>query len=717
MPTTDLFLAACLIINREIMNSGTAFLKSKIARRFCLLFILCAFMPTVALVVVSYNKVVSQLEEQSLIRLKREAKAYGLTLFDRMIRINNELQAIGRNVETDKKNFSTLPAYSSQDLKSLFLAIGVFQRSKEMTTVFGNMEGHAVDSMLTEEILANDKPFILTLPRPDESARIFFGVNVRRDKELLFSVIGEVKLEYLWGVGPEPILPPMTRLSVYDRSGSSIITSGNVPSGKYQDLSKQYVSNDLRVYQFKEKGKKYYASTSNLFIESRFQQTGWIIVLSQARTDMMSSIDSFKQTFPFVILLFLLLILFLSVKFIRKGLEPLEKLKEGTRRIALKDFSTSVDIRSDDEFEDLGNSFNEMAGKLDSQFHALTMLGEIDRAILSSFDKSKILATTLQSFKDFFRCDSVLFVQNSPTSEDHVRLSIMKGRRKEDPHTEYYILDEGEKEKLFVDSDHFILQDRDWQPGFMARIDNEQFAGLLCLPLSVEGKINHLLILGWKKVHQFKDDELNQARQIANQLAVALSNSKLLEDMEKLATGTIEALARTVDAKSKWTAGHSERVAVLGGRIAKAMGMSEKEMDTIIRGGLLHDIGKIGISLAILDKPSGLSDKEMTEIRNHPAIGGKILEPIKAYQDILPLILHHHEKYDGSGYPDGLRGEDIDIRARILAVADVWDALVSDRPYREGWIQDRARKMIIDGSGSHFDPRVVEAFLAVVADV
>src|SRR5690606_27007308 len=120
-------------------------------------------------------------------------------------------------------------------------------------------------------------------------------------------------------------------------------------------------------------GKVFFASTSNVFVEGRFQPTGWHIFLSQARADAMSSVENFKQSFPFVILLFLLLILYLSVLFIRKGLEPLEQLQEGTKRLALKDFSKKVDIRSGDEFEELGKSFNDMAGKLDNQFHALNV--------------------------------------------------------------------------------------------------------------------------------------------------------------------------------------------------------------------------------------------------------------------------------------------------------------------------------------------------------
>jgi HD-GYP domain-containing protein (c-di-GMP phosphodiesterase class II)/HAMP domain-containing protein len=696
------------------MQLGTEFLKSKIARRFCLLFILCAFVPTLTLVVLSYNKVIDQLEEQSLDRLKREAQAYGVSLFDRMIRLDNELQIIGRNIEDDKRNNSGNRVLLSIDNEQLFSGVYLYNEEKKIIPVFGVVDTEVIKSLWTEDLQEHDKPFILSLPRPGKSGRIFFGTNMRKTNKSLFSIIGEVRPEYLWGVGPSPILPPMTELSVYDKNGSSIMASINAPEGDYEDLPDHHTSQEPGVYRFEKNGKIFFASASNLFVEARFQPTGWHIFFSQARADMMSSVENFKQSFPFVVLLFLLLILYLSVFFIRKGLEPLEKLKEGTKRIALKDFSKDVDISSGDEFEELGDSFNEMAGKLDNQFHALNLLGEIDRAILSSVGKSQILTTTLQSFKIFFRCDIVIFVTNIVATKGHVNVYIMQGQRKNDPHSKYFALEEDEHEKLFIDSDHEILTDKESYPEFLKNIDGGQFSKLLYLPLKIGGNVNRVLILGWVEDHRFKEDELNQARQVANQLAVALTNSKLLEDMEKLAMGTIQALARTVDAKSKWTSGHSERVSAMGGRIAKVMGISKKEIDTITRGGLLHDIGKIGIPVAILDKPAGLTDKEFAEIKNHPAIGAKILEPITAYHDILPLVLHHHEKFDGSGYPDGLKGDEIDIRARILAVADVWDALVSDRPYREGWVQDRAKKMIVDGSGSHFDPKVVEAFMAIV---
>jgi putative nucleotidyltransferase with HDIG domain len=145
------------------------------------------------------------------------------------------------------------------------------------------------------------------------------------------------------------------------------------------------------------------------------------------------------------------------------------------------------------------------------------------------------------------------------------------------------------------------------------------------------------------------------------------------------------------------------------------MGWADRQVETLFRGGLLHDIGKIGIPLAILDKPGKLTDEEYAKVKDHSAIGAKILEPIKAYADIIPMVIQHHERYDGKGYPSGLAGQAIDINARILAVADVYDALISSRPYRQGWIEDKVITLLKNEAGRQFDPQVVEAFLGILA--
>jgi putative nucleotidyltransferase with HDIG domain len=198
-------------------------------------------------------------------------------------------------------------------------------------------------------------------------------------------------------------------------------------------------------------------------------------------------------------------------------------------------------------------------------------------------------------------------------------------------------------------------------------------------------------------------------------VAVALANSTLIEELNRLNWGTLKALARTVDAKSSWTAGHSERVADIALKIGKSLGLDTSSLINLQRAAFLHDIGKIGVPVAVLDKPGKLSHEEFNLIKAHPQIGRRILEPIKAYDEIIPMVVEHHERFDGKGYPDGIKGSSISLGARILAVADVYDALKSDRPYRDGMPFEQVIEIIKQEAGRQFDPVIVNAFLDVVA--
>ncbi len=183
-----------------------------------------------------------------------------------------------------------------------------------------------------------------------------------------------------------------------------------------------------------------------------------------------------------------------------------------------------------------------------------------------------------------------------------------------------------------------------------------------------------------------------------------------LEALKQSDIGTLTSLARAIDAKSAWTAGHSERVTSMALKIAQAMGLNAQSLDIISRGGMLHDIGKIGTPPAVLDKPGRLDAEEMRIMRDHVKIGVRILEPIPGFRDILPMIAQHHEWFDGSGYPEGLAGENIDLHARILTIADCYDALVSDRPYRKGLIPYEAAQLLQRTSGTQFDPHIIKIF-------
>jgi len=176
--------------------------------------------------------------------------------------------------------------------------------------------------------------------------------------------------------------------------------------------------------------------------------------------------------------------------------------------------------------------------------------------------------------------------------------------------------------------------------------------------------------------------------------------------------GTVEALNSTIDAKDHYTFNHSSRVAKLSAQLAEAFGVDEKTTKAIAHAASIHDIGKIGIEENILNKNGGLTDDEYELIRKHPAIGVRIIQSIPFLEDAIPVILHHHERYDGKGYPQGIEGENIPLAARIVGVADAVDAMLSDRPYRAALMLDDVLNELKDKSGTQFDSAIVDLILS-----
>jgi HD-GYP domain-containing protein (c-di-GMP phosphodiesterase class II) len=179
---------------------------------------------------------------------------------------------------------------------------------------------------------------------------------------------------------------------------------------------------------------------------------------------------------------------------------------------------------------------------------------------------------------------------------------------------------------------------------------------------------------------------------------------------------TIEGWSRAMDLRDKETEGHTQRVTEMTIRLARAMGLNDQEISQIRRGALLHDMGKLGVPDDILFKPDKLNDAEWAIMRQHPQYAYDMLCSIDYLKPALDIPYSHHEKWDGTGYPQGLKGEQIPMAARLFAIVDVWDALQSDRPYRAGWPKEKVLDHIRSLSGTHFDPQVVELFLRVMQE-
>lgn len=197
-------------------------------------------------------------------------------------------------------------------------------------------------------------------------------------------------------------------------------------------------------------------------------------------------------------------------------------------------------------------------------------------------------------------------------------------------------------------------------------------------------------------------------------LILARRSFELYTKMRKVYLDTIRALAAAIDAKDPYTKGHSERVAETSVALAQELNLSGRDIENIEYTALLHDIGKIGIADNILGKKSSLTNKEFAIIKEHTIMGAKIIEPVDFLKDSYEAIYHHHERHNGKGYPDGIKSEDIPILARIIAVADAYDAMGSDRPYRKKLNKDKILRELKDQSGKQFDPEVVKAFISVL---
>ena len=197
-------------------------------------------------------------------------------------------------------------------------------------------------------------------------------------------------------------------------------------------------------------------------------------------------------------------------------------------------------------------------------------------------------------------------------------------------------------------------------------------------------------------------------------LLLARRSFELYTKMRKVYLDTIRALAAAIDTKDPYTKGHSERVAETSVALAQELNLSDRDIENIEYTALLHDIGKIGINDKILSKKSSLTDQEFDKIKEHTTMGAKIIEPVDFLKNSYKAIYHHHERYNGKGYPDGIKSEDIPILARIIAVADAYDAMGSDRPYRKKLNKDKILKELKDQSGKQFDPEVVKALISVL---
>ncbi len=236
---------------------------------------------------------------------------------------------------------------------------------------------------------------------------------------------------------------------------------------------------------------------------------------------------------------------------------------------------------------------------------------------------------------------------------------------------------------------------------------------LICAPLSVNRKIIGVIeVINKRDGGVFDEQDMKAVVSVATTAAMAIDNTMLQQTLVEAYKNTITTLAAAIDVKDPYTRGHSERVMEYALKAGLSLSISSDEAEVLEYAGILHDVGKITIDSSILSKPGPLTAKEWEIIHTHPSIGAELLREIPFLEDAAGLVLSHHERYDGAGYPNGLKGENIPLGARLLAVADAFDTMTTDRSYRSALSIDKAIKELNDRAGSQFCPIAVKAFLA-----
>ncbi|MBI5207640.1 MAG: GAF domain-containing protein, partial [Candidatus Firestonebacteria bacterium] len=352
--------------------------------------------------------------------------------------------------------------------------------------------------------------------------------------------------------------------------------------------------------------------------------------------------------------------------------------------------------------------------QLSNKVKALSILHEVGNAINSVHDLNKLLNFIIICATEELQADTgSIMILNKNKNE--LEIKIAKGLSKETIRLSKIRIGEGISGWVAKMGEPLLINNIEEDPRFhTVNRSNYNTKSFLSVPLRIKDKIIGVINLSNKKSNEnFSQADLEFLMTLANHAAISIENAQLYRNIRKSYFDTISALAMTIEAKDPHTRGHSKRVTEYAVSTAKKINLHPSRIEVIRYAATLHDIGKIGISEKIISKKNTLSSEEFAMIKNHPLIGESIIEPIDFLQSVKPIIRYHHERYDGSGYPDGKTGEEIPIEARILSLADSYDAMTSDRPYRSRLSHQDALMEVIRNSGTQFDPFLKEKFLEI----
>lgn len=343
----------------------------------------------------------------------------------------------------------------------------------------------------------------------------------------------------------------------------------------------------------------------------------------------------------------------------------------------------------------------------------LSLLTNVSALLNSSLDQEAVRRKAMEAAVEIMECEvGSLLLLDEKTRELYFEVAL--GERGDRVKEIRLKRGEGIAGWVAENRQPLLVQDVSNDPRHAVRAD--QKAGfvtrnMLCVPMMIKDRVIGILqAINRKHGEDFREEDIGLFQSLANQVAVAVENARLYEETQQAFKSAVAALSEAIEKRDPYTGGHTRRVVNYSLAIAGELGLIKRERDFLEMSAYLHDVGKIGVEDSILRKDSALTPEEFEIMKVHPKIGSDIIQHIRPLQAVLPGMRHHHERYDGMGYPDGLKGEEIPIQAMIVAVADTFDAMTSDRPYRKALSFEEAYEEICRGAGTQFSARVVGAF-------
>ncbi len=552
--------------------------KGRLARRMLGIFVLCAILPLAALTGISLITTRANLEAQAHERLHETTKAFGMSLLERLLFAETELRLLAREFARGEV---VGPVHEYLDR---FYGVAMVLDGAEIQAT--GTPGPIPELSAESQVRLAEGGLVAHFIDAATSPRLVMAVLIDPGQESAGWAYGLVRPDYAWGEALLVGLPEGTQMLLATPQKGVLLNTLGVPvAGLLRDMAVS--GSTTGALDWIGDGTAYVAAHWQLPLGFRFGTQGIDMALLEPQAAAFSAARGFGRNFMLSGLATLWIVLLLSISQIRSNLDPLAHLQAATEHMAQRDFSHRVEVTSRDEFQDLAESFNAMSARLGSQFEHLATMGEIDRAILGSVQVDAIARNAVHMLEDSYPETTFRFGVLRDDGRG-MRLFGAKGS------AAGVILTDAEAEALDASSGHSILSREAAWPSYLSAALPDSPSSALVIPLRVDGSASGTLLVGFPE-RGLEQDDIAQLDQIAEQLSMALSSARLVSQLEQTKQGALIALARAVDAKSQWTRGHSERVTDLAVKIGRELGLPEATIEILSRGGLLHDIGKIGV--------------------------------------------------------------------------------------------------------------------------